>query len=152
MKLKKREEPQADPDMTPMIDMVFLLLIFFMVAATMSQIDLTPELELAVAPKASVPDDMRNRGTVNVLGVGMMTPGGEPTSEKQPFMVSGKLVDDKGLTQVIEERLSENPELRIYMRVDKEVDFKYVRRGIKACAAAGAYDLIFATYQSSGGG
>jgi hypothetical protein len=34
MKRKSREQPEAGIDMTPMIDMVFLLLVFFMCAAT----------------------------------------------------------------------------------------------------------------------
>lgn len=151
MKLKKREELSADPDMTPMIDMVFLLLIFFMVAATMSQVDLTPELKLPVAPKASIPEKLVNRGTVNVLPLGFATGTGEITTEEKPFMVSGKLTDAAGLTKLIEQRATENPDLRVYMRVDRDVDFKYVRRGIKACAEAGVFDIIFGTFQSGVG-
>ena len=37
MKLKKQEEPDASVDMTPMIDCVFLLLVFFMVSTTFNK-------------------------------------------------------------------------------------------------------------------
>ena len=37
MKLKKQEEPEAAVDMTPMIDCVFLLLVFFMVSTTFNK-------------------------------------------------------------------------------------------------------------------
>ena len=37
MKLKKQEEPNASVDMTPMIDCVFLLLVFFMVSTTFNK-------------------------------------------------------------------------------------------------------------------
>ena len=37
MKLKKQEEPEASVDMTPMIDCVFLLLVFFMVSSTFNK-------------------------------------------------------------------------------------------------------------------
>jgi len=152
MKLKRREDPKADPDMTPMIDMVFLLLIFFMVAATMSQVDLTPELRLPVAPKASVPEDLRNRGVINIFAPGYVTADGTVTTEELPFMVSGRLVDAKELTRLIEQKRAEDPALRVYMRVDRGADFKYVRRAIQSCAAAGVFDVIFATYQSASGG
>jgi biopolymer transport protein ExbD len=152
MKLKKRRDIELDVEMTPMIDMVFLLLIFFMTAATMSQVDLTPEVELPIAPKASVPDDMRNRGTVNLLPLGSATPQGEIVSEEKPFLVGGRLVTDTQLTGIISERTATEPTLQVYMRVDRKTDFKYVRRGIKACADAGVFDVIFASFQSSGGG
>lgn len=37
MKLKKQAEPEASVDMTPMIDCVFLLLVFFMVSTTFNK-------------------------------------------------------------------------------------------------------------------
>ncbi len=138
-------------DMTPMIDMVFLLLVFFMCAATMSKVDFTPEIKLPVAPKAQVPEDLRNRGTINILPVGFVTPGGETVSEEKPFMIFGRLVDDRGLQTEIGEVRKKTPELRVYMRIDRNSEFKLVRRGIKACAEAGVFDIVFASYQSRGG-
>lgn len=147
MNLRKPAEPSAEVDMTPMIDCVFLLLIFFMCAATMSKVDLTPEVKLPVAPKAAVPEDLRNRGVVNIVPLGTDSPEG-PTSEVEPFIVYGKLMDEKGLTKIISDRLAENPDLRVYMRVDHNADFKIVKRAIRACAHAGVFDIIFGTTQS----
>ncbi len=152
MKLKHRNNPDLDIDMTPMIDCVFLLLIFFMCVASMSKVDLTPELELPVAPKASIPEDLRARGVINILPIGAETSAQEIVTEDSPFMVSGRLTDDKGLSRAISEKLAQEPDLRVYMRIDRNADFGLVRRGIKACAEAGVYDIIFASYQSSGGG
>ena len=61
MKTRKREPLEMGVDMTPMIDCVFLLLIFFMCASTMSRVDFTPEVSLPVAPKAAVPEDLRGK-------------------------------------------------------------------------------------------
>lgn len=152
MKLRKKEEADLAVEMTPMIDMVFLLLIFFMCAATMSQVDLTPEIELPVAPKADVPEDLRNRGTVNLLPMDFITARGEKVTEAKPFMVSGNLVSDSELTDIIAKRTAGEPDLQVYMRIDRKTDFKYVRRGIKACAEAGVFNIIFASFQSAGGG
>ena len=153
MKLKKQEEPEAGVDMTPMIDCVFLLLIFFMVCATMSKVDQTPEVVLPIAPKAAIPDDLRGRGVVNIVPLG--TPvGAGATSEDLPFIIYGQVTDEPGLVKAISERRATEPELRIYMRVDRNAEFKTVKRAIRACANAGIFDIIFGTFQdkSAAGG
>ena len=151
MKLKKQEEPEASVDMTPMIDCVFLLLIFFMVCATMSKVDQTPEVVLPIAPKAAIPDDLRGRGVVNIVPLG--TPvGNGATSEATPFIIYGQVTDEPGLAKVISERRATEPELRIYTRVDKNAEYKVVKRAIRACASAGIFDIIFGTFQSASAG
>lgn len=152
MKLRRTENLELGIDMTPMIDCVFLLLIFFMCAATMSKVDLTPEVRLPVAPKAAVPEDLRGRGVVNILPVGSSTPAGQAVTEARPFLVYNELLDDAGLQKVIAQRRAQDPQLRVYMRIDKNADFALVRRAIKACAGAGVFDIIFATFQSNPGG
>ena len=147
MKLKKPAEPEANVDMTPMIDCVFQLLIFFMVCATMSKADQTPEVSLPIAPKAAIQQDLRGRGVVNIVPLG--TPvGGSATSETTPFIVYGQLTDEPGLVQAIEERLKTEPNLRVYMRVDHNAEFRTVKRAIRACANAGVFDIIFGAFQS----
>ncbi|MDR0993983.1 MAG: biopolymer transporter ExbD [Verrucomicrobiota bacterium] len=149
MKLRPAEEPEANIDMTPMIDCVFLLLIFFMVSATLSKVDQTPEVKLPIAPKAAIPEaeDLRGRGVVNIVPLG--TPmGASATSEDQPFIISGQLVDEKGLTDIITQRREEETDFRVYMRVDKNAEFRTVKRAIRACAHAGVFDIIFGTFQS----
>lgn len=152
MRLRRQKDADLAVDMTPMIDCVFLLLIFFMCAATMSRVDLTPDVTLPVAPKAAIPEDLRGRGVINILPLGTATSVGATTTEEQPFLVYGELLDDAGLQKSIEARRAEDPELRVYMRVDRNADFKLVRRAIKACAGAGVFDIIFGTFQSNPGG
>jgi biopolymer transport protein ExbD len=151
MKLRNPEEPEANVDMTPMIDCVFLLLIFFMVSATMSKVDQTPEVVLPVAPKAAIPEDLRNRGVVNIVPLGTPAAGGV-TSEDRPFLLAGQLMDEPSLAKAISERLAQEPDLRIYMRVDRDAEYKTVKRAIRACANAGVFDIIFGTFQSASAG
>ena len=151
MKLKKPDEPEANVDMTPMIDCVFQLLIFFMVCATMSKVDQTPEVVLPIAPKAAIPDNPVGRGVVNIVPLG--TPVGDgATSEDKPFIIAGQVTDEPGLVTAISDRLKTEPNLRIYMRVDKNAEFKTVKRAIRACANAGVFDIIFGAFQSESAG
>lgn len=149
MKLKKPDEPEANVDMTPMIDCVFQLLIFFMVCATMSKVDQTPEVKLPIAPKAAIPEaeNLRGRGVINVVPLGTAV-GAGATSEDRPFIIYGQVVDEPGLVTAIAERRKTEPDLRIYMRVDKNAEFKTVKRAIRACANAGVFDIIFGAFQS----
>ncbi len=151
MRLKKRQAPEGEVDMTPMIDMVFLLLVFFMTAATMSSVEFTPEIRLPTAPNAVVPDDLRARGTINILPLNSVTSHGETVTEASPFMVGGRLVDESRLTEFIGALRREEPELRVYMRIDRQADFVLVRRAIRACAEAGVFDIVFASFQSGDG-
>lgn len=151
MAVKFEEEEPVEIQMTSLIDCVFLLLIFFMVCATMSKVDQTPEVVLPIAPKAAIPDDLRGRGVVNIVPLG--TPiGGGATSEDTPFIIYGQLADEPGLMKIIAERRATEPDLRIYMRVDRNAEFKIVKRAIRACANAGIFDIIFGTFQSASAG
>ena len=153
MKLRNPEEPEANIDMTPMIDCVFLLLIFFMVCATMSKVDQTPEVKLPIAPKAAIPEaeNLRGRGVINVVPLGTAV-GAGATSEDRPFIIYGQVVDEPGLVTAISERLKTEPNLRIYMRIDHDAEFKTVKRAIRACANAGVFDIIFGAFQSESAG
>ena len=54
MKLKRKQSEDIAIDMSPMIDMVFLLLIFFLVASAVVKIEKVP-IEVPAAIYAKVP-------------------------------------------------------------------------------------------------
>ena len=137
MKRTGKKGEYAEIDMAPLIDMVFLLLIFFMCTATMSQVDLTPDVALPIAPHAQVPDDMRDRGTVNIL-------------PDNTFMVSGVIVTEQEMRDILKKKLKENPGNKLYLRADKGVSFVYVKKVLRACAESGISDIVFGSFQSEG--
>lgn len=137
---------EAKIDMTPMIDCVFLNLIFFMCASTMTRLDKSTEVSLPVASHAAEQKDDKNRGTVNVLLPGMQTKDGQVASDSKPFVIYGQLQSDDELQRVIEVQLKTQPNLRLYLRADRQVNFALIRRAMAACANAGVADVIFGTY------
>ena len=134
MKRKKKFRDDAEIDMAPLIDMVFLLLIFFMCTATLSQVEFTPDVKLPVAPRAQVPEDLRNRGTISLLS--------------DRIMIAGNVVSEKEMIKIMKLQREENPELKLYLRADKNVTFKEIKKVMRACADAGIYDIIFGSFQS----
>lgn len=148
MKLKHSTEiSEAKVELVPLIDCVFLLLIFFMVSATMSKVDSPTSVKLPIAGNAAKQVDPSRRGTVNIMPPGMVSPAGEVATADRPFLVFGQLVNDEGLQRVMADRLKVEPTMRLYLRADHRVTFAIIRRAMSACAAAGVSDVIFATFQ-----
>ena len=150
MKVKKDEEIEAARvELVPLIDCVFLLLIFFMCAATMTKVDAPTEVRLPIASNGAEQKDPEHRGTVNIVPIGGRAPSGEFSTEEKPFLVFGQLVGDEGLEAAMKERMKDKEEknMRLYLRADRTVKFALVKRAMTACAAAGVSDVIFATYE-----
>lgn len=148
MKIKRTNEvPEARVELVPLIDCVFLLLIFFMCAATMTKVDAPTDVRLPIASNGAEQKDPSRRGTVNVMPVGARTPAGEIATEERPFLVFGQLLSDELLQNVMAEHLKSEPNMRLYLRADRNVKFAVVKRAMTACAAAGVMDVIFATYE-----
>ena len=135
MKRRKKIREHAEIDMAPLIDMVFLLLIFFMCSATLSEIEYTPDVFLPVAPRAKIPENLQDRGVINIL------PNGK-------YMIASKIVSEKEMLRIMKKRKKENPKLKLYLRANKEVPFEKVKAVLKICAEAGINDIIFASFQS----
>ena len=140
------EIPEARVELVPLIDCVFLLLIFFMCAATMAKVDSAADINLPVATNGAEQKDPKDRGTVNVMLPGSRTIRGEVVTDEKPFMVAGDLLSDLEVQKVIEAKIKETPNLRLYLRADRRVKFTLVRRAMADCAAAGVSDVIFATH------
>ena len=121
--------------MTPMIDMVFLLLVFFMTVSNLAQADKSVEVALPESEESEVPKDLADRGTITLDASGLIYLG--PVEHSVESMQSQ-----------IESSLSENPELRIHVRADSATPYSAVKKVLRACAEVGAYEVIYATYQA----
>ena len=147
MKTKRTAEiPAAEVQLVPLIDCVFLLLIFFMCCASMTTVDSPTEVRLPFASNGAEQKDPSHRGTVNIVLPGSRAPSKEISTEEKPFLVSGVLVNDEGLQRAMTEAFKRDPVLKLYLRADRNVKFAMIRRAMGACAAAGVQDIVFATY------
>ncbi len=121
--------------MTPMIDMVFLLLVFFMTVSTLAQADHSLPVELPESSQSDVPDDLSNRGTISLDAAGQIHLGTRPVSLET-------------MQAEIKNSLESKPDLRLDVRADRQTPYSAIKRVLKACAEVGAYEVIYATYQS----
>jgi biopolymer transport protein ExbD len=127
--------------MTPMIDMVFLLLIFFMVASNINQAD-RKAIRVPIAKSSVVPKELEVRRNVTILPV---------QNDEEAIYIALTPVTIEQLKATIEKDLLEKPDMSVFVRADKNVKHKKVREVMKACAEAGAVNIIFATLQTEVG-
>ena len=124
------EEPQFQ--MAPMIDMVFLLLIFFMCASHLSQQQHIP-LDIPTATRAVVPTERPDRWVVNVTRDGTLYSGEQPAALEE-------------ISALLKARLAENPNTKVYLRADANCEHKIVKKVMNAMALVGVDDFIFGVY------
>jgi len=134
MKLWKPDPSDPDFDLTPMIDVVFLLIAFFMMLISFISQELI-QLELPIAEEAKVPEEKRNRQFVSVQEDGTLYFGAFEVTQTQ-------------LTQKLRAAKQANPELKVYLRAAAKVPHRHVNKVMEACGEAGIRDLIFGTKQS----
>ena len=134
MKIQSKYDDNEDieVDMSPMIDMVFLLLIFFIVASTV--IDEKVPIKIPKAAYAKVPEDTTGRLVVSVNKDDEMFVGPMPVTIDQ-------------LKERLEIELEADPNLRILIRSGKEVKYKTNEKIMEACAEVGANDLIYSAFE-----
>jgi biopolymer transport protein ExbD len=134
VKIEKKQEDEIGFQLAPMIDMTFLLLIFFMVTTKISKDQVKVDIKLPTAANASIPNDLSNRDIISIDGTGQYYIGQVPASKKE-------------LTAHLKERFKVTPPLRIYVRADKNTPGKQVKELMRIAAEAGAVNVIFGTYQ-----
>lgn len=127
-------------NMAPMIDMVFLLLIFFMVASHMTKMDRTP-VDLPVANQSIIPEQTINRTLITVKSL-------DEEGEEIDLFMNLKKININELNSKIIETLKNNPEVSICLRVDRFAKHKHVKSIMKICGESGISDVIFATFES----
>ena len=121
--------------MALMIDMVFLLLVFFMCVSVLAQADKTIELALPESSESQVADSFSNRGKISLDGEGKI-------------FISAQNLTLEEMQNKIKEAIKMNSELKVQIRADKETHYDKIKEVLKACAEVGAYEVIFSTYQS----
>ncbi len=134
MKIKLPTDSEPGFQMAPMIDITFLLIIFFMVVAKQTQTQFK-KIENPVAIHASIAKERGDRGVITIGDDEEIYLGSYPT-------------DLDNIRKVLSDRIADNPKFVVQLRVDARVKHAKVREIMSACAEAGALDIIFSAYQS----
>jgi len=121
----------------PMIDVLLVLLIFFMSIATTAVSRYDPSIELPVAPDANKKDDSEGELVFNVAWKG------DPKVAVTTFEERTVNLDD--VVPSLIARKKANPEVRVLVRSDARTPVRYISAVVEAAAKAGISDVTFAT-------
>jgi biopolymer transport protein ExbD len=97
MRLNDPAPPRRAINLTPLIDVVFLLLVFFMLASTFLKFTTLP---IASAGPAAAPTELRKVVLMHVSNANQVRLNGEPVTPGQVAAALNALAD-KGMTQLI---------------------------------------------------
>lgn len=146
-----KQDAAVEMDMTPMIDIVFLLIIFFMIVTELSNLDIE-ELVLPIAPSAvaQVLAPETREVKINVVikdetGAGEIKISGETLTKAQ---LIGKLRQEAELWDKWEPNPNKPDEknslLEILVRADQGVNAGHIHEIYEACKQAKIYRVRIA--------
>lgn len=134
-----REMPEEDPEfqIAPMIDILLVLLVFFMSISSTQVLQTNDAVKLPVAKEGKDPGDTQSgRLIVNVLWNALNNVG--------TIEIAGKEYAVPGDVQpVLFQEIQKNPEAQILIRADKGVRYEYLRGILKAAGGAGVSNVTF---------
>ena len=136
MNLRGRRNREPEVNLTPLIDVVFLMLIFFMVSTTF-QHDADLSIQL---PEAGVEAGPREAATMQLS-----------ISAEGEYALDGRILADNRrdtIVRALTQAREENPERHLIVRADARTPHQNVVRAMEAAGLASISRLSFATLQS----
>lgn len=120
-------------NMTPMIDIVFQMIIFFVLTVEMERDALDERIRLAMSPHGPAVEKKDPRTvTIDVTGRGRLSIGRVPVSPEQLYAIMRRTVGDYGQTTPV------------VIRGDVDVEHENIKQAMDICTRAGLYRISFA--------
>ncbi|GAB1258496.1 ExbD/TolR family protein [Aurantivibrio plasticivorans] len=129
---KQRQEEESAIDVTPMLDVVFIMLIFFIVTSVFIK-------EAGI--EVNRPDSTTASSKDNVSILVAISPNNE-------IWIDNRRVDVRAVKSVIERLRAENPEGGLVIQADNEANVKTLTAVADAARELGLYDVSIATDES----
>lgn len=118
--------------LTPMMDVVFLLLCFFVTSQIFAQWETEIDVTLPTAATGEIPQRLPGEVIVNVL------PDGRT-------VVNGQTLDDDALRSMLDRLVSLFPGQPLLLRADKTTPYEHVIRVLDFCRESDLWNVSFAT-------
>lgn len=130
-------EGEPEFQIAPMIDVLLVLLIFFMSIATSSVARYDPTIEVPVAPEAAKKETSEGELVFNIAW--------DPESATALTTYEEIAVNPADTIATLTARKNANPEARLLIRADGATPARHIQAVIEAAAQAGITDVVFAT-------
>ena len=124
----KTVETEEDINMTSLLDVLFILIIFFLVTTTFKQLEDDRRVELPV--------DQRNQAMANKAGDVVKI----NIRKSGAYVIMGKPVTEEMVEKTMEYAVTKRPEVKVMIRVDKETMHLYLANVLSICKFVGVKD------------
>ncbi|MDA7978832.1 MAG: biopolymer transporter ExbD [Pirellulales bacterium] len=148
MRFKPAQVKLLEADLTPLIDLTFLLITFFMLVINFAKAELDDSVQLPESEIAQPPEDSEESAiTLQLTADNQVIMKGQqfPFGELQRRLES----EARFYTEFFEQSPSETD---VIIRADRRSQGGYVRRMIDTCQDVGFSKFVLRAKQSAGGG
>lgn len=146
-KAATRLPPEEDPEfqIAPMIDILLVLLVFFMSISTSEILQVSEGVVLPIALDAKKRDtNKKGEVIVNVLWT--------PINEAGSLEVMDRTFNNVSeIAPILSSAVKANPETRILVRADKNVRYEYLRQVLRTAGESGVGKVTFSVVDKEGG-
>ncbi|MCX6975239.1 MAG: biopolymer transporter ExbD [Verrucomicrobia bacterium] len=137
---KKVRKPDHEPDpefqIAPMIDILLVLLVFFMSISSTEVLQSNKEIHLPIAKEAKEAKDNPGQVIINVTYTPMNDMTGVELDQKDYSSPSD-------LVPLLQNKVAANPLVRVLIRADREVKYDFVRQVLQAVGQSGIGNVTF---------
>ena len=123
-------------NMTPMIDVVFLLIIFFLVSSHLAKQETRIQLSLPVAKSGETePEQISRRVTLSITANGQLT-------------LAGRIVSIASLESHLATAIAElGADMEVRLRCSRQLEYGNVEPIMLACTKLGIWNVTYAVYR-----
>ena len=142
-----RLPPEEDPEfqIAPMIDILLVLLVFFMSISSTEVLQKTEGINLPVAKDAKPADkDTKGQTIINILWTEMNNSGVIKIDEKN-FTQADQMLP------VLRASVQANPKMRVLIRADKKVKYEFLKQVMVTAGTAGVGNVTFSVVDKDPG-
>lgn len=118
--------------MAPMIDVIFLLLCFFIASQLFSQWETEIDITLPTASSGETPQRLPGEIIVNI------SPDGN-------IVVNRNMLDDEALLSLLQRIVALFPGQPVVIRADKNTDYEHIIKVLDYCRQCDIWNISFAT-------
>jgi len=138
MRAAARTNPEEDPEfqIAPMVDILLVLLIFFMSISSSEVLQTNQNIILPIAKDAKPPEKSKSQTIINVMWNTINSVGSLEVDKRQ-FEQPSELIG------MLSKSVEINPATRVLIRADRHVRYEYLRTVMVAAANAGVANVTF---------
>ncbi|MFP4055563.1 MAG: ExbD/TolR family protein [Candidatus Brocadiia bacterium] len=135
MRIRRRREEEESLPLTPLIDVVFLLLIFFLTATSFYKKERDIKVNPPRSTESKTPAQTKGEITVNVRN----------EEDGGLFVVNGQIKSLPDLTQLLSDAAQRNPDQVVIIRGDRRAIHQRIVDVLSACMKANIQSYYIGT-------